>query len=49
MALLTPEDLDNLSAQFEQSESTIERVTGSNLQISAKKFMEKTSGLKRWA
>lgn len=31
MALLTPEDLNNLSVRFEESETTIERVTGSKL------------------
>lgn len=31
MALLTPEDLENLGAQFKDSENTIEKVTGSKL------------------
>jgi len=47
MALLTPEDLDSLSAKFEESESTIERVTGSKLTDICKDIYGKDLGLEK--
>lgn len=47
MALLTPEDLENLSAQFEESESTIERVTGTRLTDICKELYGKDLGSKK--
>lgn len=47
MALLTPEDLESLSAKFEESESTIERVTGSKLTDICKDIYGKDLGLEK--
>ncbi|MGB3908740.1 MAG: 3-methylornithyl-N6-L-lysine dehydrogenase PylD [Methanomethylovorans sp.] len=44
MALLTPEDLEDLSSQFEESESIIERVTGNKLADICKELYGKDMG-----